>query len=44
MAFEEIDNLPITWTDHEDIGMRLYERFGDDFTEGKYTGPDSQSL
>jgi FeS assembly protein IscX len=35
MAFEEIDNLPITWTDHEDIGMRLYERFGDDFTEGK---------
>ena len=32
MAFEEIDNLPITWTDHEDIGMRLYERFVDDCT------------
>ncbi len=35
MAFEDIDNLPITWTDYEDIGMRLYERFGNEFTEGK---------
>ncbi|HMU03393.1 MAG TPA: hypothetical protein PJ990_07200 [Saprospiraceae bacterium] len=35
MAFEDIDNLPINWADHEDIGMKLYERFGDDFTEGK---------
>ncbi len=35
MAFEEIDNLPISWADHEDIGMKLYERFGDDYTEGK---------
>jgi len=35
MAFEDIDNLPITWTDYEDIGMRLYERFGDEYTEGK---------
>ena len=35
MAFEDIDNLPINWADHEDIGMKLYERFGDDFTESK---------
>jgi FeS assembly protein IscX len=35
MAFEDIDNLPINWADHEDIGMKLYERFGDDYTEGK---------
>jgi len=35
MAFEDIDNLPITWADHEDIGMKLYEKFGDDFTESK---------
>ncbi len=35
MAFEDIDNLPITWSDHEDVGMKLYERFGDDFGEGK---------
>lgn len=35
MAFEDIDNLPIHWQDHEDIGMKLYERFGDDFDEGK---------
>ena len=35
MAFEDIDNLPIRWEDHEDIGMKLYERFGDQFDEGK---------
>lgn len=28
MAFEAIDNLPIDWKDHEDIAMKLYERFG----------------
>jgi FeS assembly protein IscX len=27
--------LPIEWTDFEDIAMALYERFGDDFNEGK---------
>lgn len=27
--------LPIYWNDHEDIAMALYERFGDDFNEGK---------
>ena len=35
MAFEDIDNLPIGWSDHEDIAIKLYERFGDDFTEGR---------
>jgi FeS assembly protein IscX len=35
MAFEDIDNLPIGWEDHEDIGMKLYEKFGDEFDEGK---------
>lgn len=35
MAFKDIEDLPIQWKDHEDIAMRLYERFGDDFTEGK---------
>ncbi len=34
MAFEEINDLPINWADHEDIAMALYEKFGDDFTEG----------
>ncbi|HVT86483.1 MAG TPA: Fe-S cluster assembly protein IscX [Chitinophagaceae bacterium] len=26
---------PIHWNDHEDIAQKLYERFGDDFNEGK---------
>ena len=26
---------PINWADHEDIAQKLYERFGDDFNEGK---------
>ena len=26
---------PIKWSDHEDIAMKLYERFGDDFGESK---------
>lgn len=25
--------LPISWTDYEDIAMKLYERFGDEFGE-----------
>lgn len=44
MAFENIDNLPITWTDYEDIGMKLYERFGDEYNEGKFTEPVLQNL
>lgn len=35
MPFTDIDNMPIYWPDHEDIAMKLYERFGDDFDEGK---------
>lgn len=35
MAFDQFDNLPINWADHEDIAMKLYERFGDEFAEGK---------
>jgi len=33
MSFEL--NLPIHWTDYEDIAMGLYDKFGDDFTESK---------
>ena len=35
MAFEDIDELPISWYDHEDIAMALYDRFGDEFGESK---------
>ncbi len=28
-------NLPITWADHEDIAMALYDKFGDEFSESK---------
>lgn len=35
MPFHDIENLPINWTDYEDIAMKLYDRFGDEFTEGK---------
>jgi FeS assembly protein IscX len=31
MTFEP----PIHWNDYEDIAMKLYERFGDDFGESK---------
>jgi len=27
--------LPIYWNDYEDIAIKLYERFGADFTESK---------
>ena len=26
---------PMNWNDHEDIAMALYEKFGDEFDEGK---------
>lgn len=32
MKFEE---PPIHWADHEDIALKLYERFGEDFDESK---------
>lgn len=35
MAFEDFNNMPIEWQDHEDVAIKLYERFGDDFTESK---------
>ncbi|MBK9335794.1 MAG: Fe-S cluster assembly protein IscX [Lewinellaceae bacterium] len=35
MPFSDIDNMPIQWADHEDIAMKLYERFGNDFSESK---------
>ncbi len=35
MPFSDIDNMPIDWADHEDIAMKLYERFGATFDEGK---------
>lgn len=35
MSFEDFENLPITWSDHEDIAMKLYERFGDTFGESQ---------
>lgn len=31
MSFE----LPIHWNDYEDIAIKLYEKFGDDFGESK---------
>ena len=35
MSFKELENLPINWPDHEDIAIQLYDRFGDDFNEGR---------
>lgn len=35
MAFKDIEDLPISWADHEDIAMKLYERFGDEFGESQ---------
>ena len=35
MPFEDFDDMPIAWSDHEDIAMKLYERFGASFNEGK---------
>ena len=35
MGFQDIDDLPIDWVDHEDIAIALYDRFGNDYPEGK---------
>jgi len=35
MSFEDFENLPIGWNDHEDIAMKLYARFGDAFGESQ---------
>lgn len=33
--FKDIEGLPIHWSDHEDIAIGLYNRFGNEFTESK---------
>ena len=38
--FQDFDDLPINWSDHEDIAMKLYERFGEEFTAVSYTHLD----
>ena len=35
MGFESIDDFPYSWADHEDVAMKLYEKFGEEFTESK---------
>jgi len=35
MPFQDFENLPIKWSDHEDIAIKLYEKFGDEFGESK---------
>lgn len=35
MGFDNLEDLPIEWPDHEDIAIKLYERFGDEFNESK---------
>ena len=35
MGFEDFENLPISWPDHEDIAIALYEKFGDEFGESQ---------
>jgi len=35
MPFEDFDDMPIKWADHEDVAMKLYEKFGAEFTESK---------
>jgi len=35
MSFEDFNNHPIEWSEHEDIAMGLYEKFGDEFGESK---------
>ena len=35
MGFESLDDMPTYWADHEDVAIKLYDKFGDDFTESK---------
>lgn len=35
MSFDDYNNLPIDWSDHEDIAIQLYEKFGDEFGESQ---------
>ena len=33
--FQNIENFPIYWKDHEDVAIKLYEQFGDSMGESK---------
>lgn len=35
MSFKDFEDLPIDWKDHEDVAIKLYDKFGDDFSESK---------
>ena len=35
MGFESLDDMPYSWRDHEDVAMKLYDKFGEEFTESK---------
>ena len=35
MSAKNLEDLPIYWKDHEDVAMKLYERFGEEFDESK---------
>ncbi len=35
MSFDNFDQSPIEWNDHEDIAMALYDRFGHEFGESQ---------
>ena len=35
MSFDNLEDLPVQWEDHEDIAYHLYDKFGDDFNESK---------
>ena len=34
-GFKDFDDMPVTWHEHEDIAMKLYEKFGEEFNESK---------
>ncbi|MBT8190935.1 MAG: Fe-S cluster assembly protein IscX [Saprospiraceae bacterium] len=35
MSFDDFNNMPIEWPDHEDIAIQLYDKFGDEFGESQ---------
>ncbi len=35
MPFQDFDDMPVYWADHEDIAMKLYDKFGAEFNESK---------
>ena len=40
----EMYEPPINWTDFEDIAMKLYEKFGDDFNEKEFRSTNGNVL